>query len=145
MRLIDFEPAHAEALIEDGLNRNAPTPSDYKTWAGDLVVKGLAFTGVENGHLVGSAGIAPLWPGVAEGWFLGGWRLHENVLSSIRVIRRELKLMVDENKIHRLQCVVRTDWPEAQRFIEFLGWEKEGLMKKYTTEKIDYYRYARVF
>ena len=145
MRLIDFEPRHAEVLVKEGLNTNAPpVANDYTVWANKLIHNGMAFTGVENGHLVGAAGLAPLWEGVAEGWFLGGWRLHDNKFAAIRIIRRELDRMVKENNLHRLQCVVRTDWPEAQKFIEFLGWESEGVMKKYTFDKIDYIRYAKV-
>ena len=146
MRIIPFRVIHADELIEGGLNKNAPeyNSQTWKEWARSFTKKDLGFSGVENGHLIGAAGLVKVWDGVFEGWFLGGWRLHENKFSSIRIVRRELDKMVVDNNIHRLQCVVRADWNEAQKFIEFLGWEKEGLMKKYSTDGEDYYRYARV-
>ena len=52
--------------------------------------------------------------------------------------------MIKDNNIHRLQCVVKADWSEAQKFIEFLGWENEGFMKKYSKDGEDYFRYAKV-
>ena len=44
----------------------------------------------------------------------------------------------------RIQAAVRADWPEAQRFAEFLGLENEGLMRKYGPDGSDYFRFAKV-
>jgi len=146
MRLIPFQVAHADELIADGLNKNAPQYNDstWKDWARSFTKKGMGFSGIENGHLVGSAGLVKVWDGVFEGWFLGGWRLHNNRFAAIRSVRRELDRMIEDNNIHRLQCVVKADWNEAQKFIEFLGWENEGLMKKYSKDGEDFFRYAKV-
>lgn len=43
----------------------------------------------------------------------------------------------------RIQTTVRTDWSTAIKFMERLGFKREGLMKKFTAEN-DFYLYARV-
>ena len=39
---------------------------------------------------------------------------------------------------------VKADWMEAIRFAEFLGFEKEGLMKKFGPEGSDYLVMGRI-
>jgi len=70
VRLVPFEVAHGEALLAADLNddRNRPAP-EFGNFMPTLVHEGMAFTGIDNGHLVGAAGIFPLWEGVGEAWF----------------------------------------------------------------------------
>ena len=53
--------------------------------------------------------------------------------------------IIKEQELVRIQAAVRADWPEAQRFAEFLGLENEGLMRKYGPDGSDYFRFAKVF
>lgn len=44
----------------------------------------------------------------------------------------------------RIQAIVRTDWPVAIRFMERLGFVKEGLMRKFGPDRDDFYLYGRI-
>jgi RimJ/RimL family protein N-acetyltransferase len=46
--------------------------------------------------------------------------------------------------LHRLQLTVRLDEPRALRWAEYLGFEIEGLMRKYSPDGADTYILARV-
>ena len=145
MRLIPFVPAHAEALLADQLNEGCPEiVDDWAAWIGDLVNPDMAFTGIENGHLIGSAGLIRIWPGVSEAWFVGSWRLNNNVMAGARATRRKLDDLMKAHELHRIQAVVRADWDEAVRFVEFLRFQREGLLRGYGPDGSDHYVYARI-
>jgi RimJ/RimL family protein N-acetyltransferase len=144
VRLIPFVPAHAEALLADDLNEGCPEiVDDWSAWIGDLVNPDMAFTGIENGHLVGSAGLIKIWPGVSEAWFVGSWRLNNNVMAGARATRRKLDELMKAHELHRIQAVVRADWPTARRFARYLGMKDEGVMKQYGSDRMDYMRVAK--
>ncbi len=60
---------------------------------------------------------------------------------------RCVKIIVDvvfkAFNLHRMQAVVRADYLQGQRWIEALGFAKEGLMKMYGANADDYYMYGR--
>ena len=56
-----------------------------------------------------------------------------------------LKLLDDiQQYFERIQVVVGSDWPVEVHFIERLGFEKEGLMKKFGPDGSNYNLYGRV-
>ena len=59
----------------------------------------------------------------------------------IQLAKRRAK----ENNITRVQSAIRKDFTEGQRFAEWLGLEKEGLMRKWGFDGSDQYMYARLF
>ena len=71
-------------------------------------------------------------------------RVHENPFRFAKTVKSIFNELVIEHGLHRIQAAVRADWPEAQRFAEFMGFENEGLMRKFGQDKTDYIRYARV-
>lgn len=46
--------------------------------------------------------------------------------------------------LRRTQCTVRAGFPFLIKFIELLGFEREGLLRKFGPEGDDYFIYARV-
>ena len=146
MRLVPFEVAHGEALLAADLNddRNRPAP-EFGNFMPTLVHEGMAFTGIDNGHLVGAAGIFPLWEGVGEAWFLGASRVGKHQLRVARLVRKGLLRVADEQGLWRVQAAMRSDWPELARWARFLGMEHEGTMRRYGANGLDYERYARVW
>ena len=46
--------------------------------------------------------------------------------------------------VHRLQTTVKADYEIGHKFAQWLGLEKEGLMKKYLDDN-DYYLYSRIY
>ena len=55
-----------------------------------------------------------------------------------------LQHVIEENKLTRVQASVHVDDKQAVRYVEWLGFENEGLMKKFGPDGSDYYRFARV-
>lgn len=145
MRLVDYKPEHIRSILDgnmDSLARKSFGIAD--DIADDLVAPGLSFSGIVDGYVIASAGIKPLWKGVGEGWFVASDNMPKKKLSVIKLIRENFDSMIQENNLVRVQAGVRADWLEAKRFAEFLGFEHEGIMRKYGPDGQDYLRMARI-
>jgi len=145
MRLVPFEVAHSEDLLSGNLNDERNRPSNkLGNFIPALVQEGMAFTGIDNGYLVGAAGIYPLWHGVGEAWLLGADRMKNYPLSAARMVRRQLHQIAAAHGMWRVQAAMRSDWPELARWARFLGMEHEGTMRRYGVDGQDYERWAWV-
>ena len=49
-----------------------------------------------------------------------------------------------DNDLWRIQASVHTTDEQSIKFAEWMGFENEGLMKKFGPDGADYYRFARV-
>ena len=105
---------------------------------------GDGFIGRYDGDVVVASGVMNLWPGVGEAWAL----FTPEAQPVRRVISRHFKRMFDlviiANGYHRVQASVRADFTAGIRFAEWLGFEEEGVMKRYDAEQNDYLRMARI-
>lgn len=145
MQLVPFVREHLVDLAEDDEgNPGRQLVGDWKSMVDRSIAPELSWSGIHNGHLVGCGGIIPIWDGVAECWLVGGWRLGTHKLSAVRALTATLARQVKEQQLRRLQAVVRADWDEAVRFVEFLRFEREGLLRGYGPDGSDHYVYARI-
>ena len=145
MHLVPFVREHLVDLAEDDEgNPGRQLVGAWKSMVDRSIAPALAWSGIHNGHLVGCGGIIPIWDGVAECWLVGGWRLGTHRLSAVRALTATLARQVKEQQLRRLQAVVRADWDEAVRFVEFLRFQREGLLRGYGPDGSDHYVYARI-
>ena len=88
-------------------------------------------------------GTVIIWPGVAEAWF----RLIrvDNLRPLVREVRRLLKVGARHFKVWRIQAVVESKFEKGCKFAEFMGFEREALLKKHSYEGKDNIMYARLF
>ncbi len=146
MRIIDYDQSHLHELMDGPLNEGAPEHIGYmKDYAGELQQPGWSYTLIENGYIICCAGIVDMWPGVGEAWFIASNKIHEYPRPFIRFAKTDvMQKVVDENELWRVQAVCKSDWPAALKFARFMGFEPEGVMRKYGPEGMDYIRVAWV-
>jgi hypothetical protein len=113
--------------------------------AKNLVQDHLAFTGIVNDNPIFAAGMKMVWGQVAEGWVIATSELWNHPLSVAKAIKKDFARVAKKNNITRVQSAIRKDFKEGQRFAEWLGLEKEGLMRKWGFDGSDQYMYARLF
>lgn len=106
---------------------------------------GEAWTLWEEGRPVGIFGIAPVDEGVGMFW---GVVSDDARGRGLRWVKRRMRfvqgwLMVQMGVYRRLQTTIRLD-REYKRFIELLGFQKEGLMRKIAADGGDLWLYSRV-
>jgi hypothetical protein len=103
----------------------------------------MSFTALKNNEIVCAGGVIPIWDNVFEGWVMATNLVWQYRIGSAKLIKQGMDELVKKNKIIRLQTAVKKDFFLGQRFAEWLGMKKEGVMKKYQNNE-DYIRYARV-
>jgi len=146
IRIVNYREAHASEIFYSGMNVGSPPgKEEYLAFASKLNVPGQAFTAIdEEGRIVCSAGIFDVWKGVGEAWLVGSSILNERGIALTRILARRFKVIIKTKKYQRIQCVVHNEWTISQKFVELLGFENEGLMRKYGPEGWDYIRYALI-
>ena len=107
--------------------------------------KGIAYTGVnDEGKIIAVGGVVILWEGVGSGWVLTSDLLLKYKTWTHRNIKQILDITIDTQKLHRIESIILKDHCVSQKWAERLGFESEGLLRKYDSNKSDYYLYSRI-
>lgn len=130
--LFQFTPQPAQSAVLGML-----TPEYAQALVGQTTV---GWTGLLDSEVIGCAGIAECWPGRAEAWTL----LAVDAFEVFRHIHRTVRRVLADSPWHRVEMKVDADHSAAIRWAEHLGFEREGLMRKYTADQRDVFLYARV-
>ena len=99
---------------------------DQNSWA--LVIDG-------SPEAVG--GTVEYWPGRSMGWAIYTDEARKHPRLMFKSARHGMKFVSG-----RLEASARTDWPQAQRFLEALGFTKGELLEKYDAVNADHYAYT---
>tara|TARA_B110000503_G_scaffold114183_1_gene171556 strand:- start:84 stop:530 length:447 start_codon:yes stop_codon:yes gene_type:complete len=143
--IVPFEQDHADYILSQQLNANELyLKPEHKKYAKFVENIGMSFTGLANGKPIAAGGIYILWDGVAEGWVMATSEIWQHKIYFALQFKKRTEILLKSTKIKRLQTSVKADFDLGQKFAEFLGLEKEGLMKNYGPDGADYYRYARI-
>tara|TARA_R100000808_G_scaffold19385_1_gene42091 strand:- start:7075 stop:7497 length:423 start_codon:yes stop_codon:yes gene_type:complete len=102
------------------------------------------YTLFEEDVVLGIGGVHNIWQGVGEAWLLLGKEAFARPKTVARHTVYMFAHMQEEYKYQRIQASISVKDVKAKRFAEWLGFENEGIMKKYGPDGSDYYRYARV-
>jgi len=145
-RIVPYKTQHGDEMIEFGLNdKLMDYDATFKENRIDFAMAGLSFTLLDNNVPICSGGIIPTWLGNAQGWVISSKRIFKNKIKAARLIKERTDLLCANNKIWRLQTAVKANFNTGIRFAEFLGFNKEGLMRGYGPDKTDYYLMARIY
>ncbi len=93
--------------------------------------------------ILACGGIVQAGGGVGNVWAYISDKARGHGVSLLRFSRSAMDRALSIMLFHRLQTVVRTDRPEYERFVELLGFEKEGRLRKATSTQEDLFLYAR--
>lgn len=145
MEIVPFEPRH--------LRRVRPQPAQaelalYRDWLADRLdayaLRGCAFTGLVAGRVAACAGVRPLWPGVGEAWAVFSLEALDRRFALFRATARGLATIENRQGLRRVQATCHENHPEAARFLQALGFRREGLLRRYgLCGEGDYWLYAR--
>ena len=139
MNLQQFEVRHAEEAM-----RGEEPVRGFYTYVTQMRVPGMSWTAEVEIAIVASAGLIPLWAGVAEAWMIGGDDIGRHQVKVARQIRTMFDDVMHAREIYRAQANIHHKFDRAIRLAEWLGFENEGLMPRFGAEGDDYFRYAKV-
>ncbi len=97
----------------------------------------------QDGNLCGVLGGYLIWSGVASLGALFTPHLTKYRVSSIRAVNNLIDHTITGLKLHRLEMAVAADYKTGHRWAKALGFEPEGLMKKYGPDQRDHVLYGR--
>ena len=146
IKVVPFEPWHLEWIRFTHIAMGAISNCDIslEQQGRHLALSGRSYTWLAKGSIIGCAGMTPLWRGVADFWsYFGVDTFSGNKRLTLRALRIYLEEFHTEYGLHRLQAVVKADFPEGVRFAEFFGFQNEGIMKNYGPGGEDFYRYSK--
>ena len=127
MTIIDYSEKYdliLSAFTYDGIEAELAEGVNIIAVIKEYAKVGSCYIGIENLHMVGAGGIAPVWDGVGFAW------LFMNKNADIKHTLKICKKVLAESKYRRIHthCL---DNPKTARFLEHLGFEYEGRMKKF--------------
>ena len=125
--------------------KSNPLDDRVKTYP-ELTPMGDCVTGVHNGVIWGVGGVVVHWEGMGEFWLMLTKGFNKDLSGStiLREIMSFVEDKIEEHNLHRAQAVIRFDYVEAIKMIEFLGFEREGVLRNYLPGPKDAYMYSRI-
>ena len=136
----------------DDLNEIVPKPFQHlehmclmkQDWSQYWSIGGLGFSGVNCSRILFCGGCFPVWSGRATAWFILDQNFDRfDLLWMVKRVRSFLENSMPDT-VRRIDATAREDFPPASRMLEMLGFESEGLMKKYGPDGASHYMYARL-
>lgn len=106
--------------------------------------QGSTFVVCDDGVIYVLAGITKINKRVAYVWAVTTKNLQNKYIGASKELRNFLDLVQDKERLHRIEVYVRCDLEAAQRWIKFLGFEREGRMCMYNEDGTDSYMYRRI-
>lgn len=109
-------------------------------YAKALEVAGPAYTVMDGPNVLACAGLAECWETRAQAWTILG------AVSGIKFVRlhKMVSRFLDMQSYTRIEMTVDHDFAQGHRWAKLLGFEWEGLMRKYNPTGKDCDLYARV-
>ncbi len=140
MMIVAFQPAHLERLLlQPSQALMQPTLAD-PTYGPSLASAGPAYSAVDGDAVFACAGLIPQWEGRAVAWALIAAEAGRSMIGIHKAVGRAMRL----HAYRRIETAVASDFEQGHRWARMLGFEREGLMKRYTPDGRDCHLYARV-
>ena len=141
----EFEAGHARQIIEsNGRPQEAWCDANFSDrWCKSLEDRIWAYTLMVNGIPVACVGLVLQDWGKAEAWTLFSNSFQNHVLTIYRLIKTGLKMAFHEKNLSRIQATIDPSYPATVKWIESLGFEYEGRLRKYGPLGQDFLMYAR--
>jgi hypothetical protein len=97
-----------------------------------------------DNQVVFCAGVVDMLWQRGEAWTLLSSLFYKHPRVCARIVKSELGRIIKDHDYKRVQSIVEPEDTKAIRFIEWLGFEREGLLRKYMPSEKDMLMYARI-
>lgn len=144
--IIPFEPEHAQAIVADNLRKQDDCFTDAEQFLKlyDAARNGgPAYTLMVDDVPVACAGVVLQGWRKGEAWSLLSSLFHCHKIKVFRALKSGLDSVIFDHQLRRVQSVVNPEYPQTIDFIECLGFEYEGRLKRYGPFGEDYLMFSR--
>lgn len=140
VRIEPFRPEHLLALRLQATQATAQALMTLDHGRQIAACTGLAQSAMLGDEPIASAGVIQLWPGRAYAWAYIG----EQAARHWKTVHRAVSAALDGAKWRRIEMAVDVRDPGAKRWAAHLGFDFEGVARKWTTDGRDVEIWARV-
>lgn len=137
--IVPFEPGHVERMKLQHRQINALSVATGQ-YLFALKVGGLSATAMDGATVLACAGIVIEPFGSGTLWSFVSDEAGRHFVRLDRCVRRMLSIP----RLRRIDATTEVGFAQGCRWLEMLGFENEGVMRKYGPDGADHYRYARV-
>jgi RimJ/RimL family protein N-acetyltransferase len=109
--------------------------------SGHIPLDGRAIAITDQGVCIGAYGYVEMWQGVARIWALFSDELLTHYAMALS--KNVRSLLLEDVNFHRIEATCHHNDKKGALFLEWLGFEQEGLMKGYGPTGENFYLYAR--
>lgn len=106
----------------------------------EQLLQGQAFTAIAGGEVIGCAGCIEPWDNRGILWAL----VSANAGRHMTAIHRAAVGFLAQSKLRRIETFVDTEFAAGHRWVQMLGFEREGRMRAFSPDGRDFDLYARV-
>ena len=140
MHFIDFQPEHL-LFLNDLTDSRGKVDCDIVEATKQISSKGPCLT-LYDDEVLACGGLMIFCKGFAEIWLkVSKTRMGPHVA---RELKAQMFRWIVSHDLHRLQATGPTYWTELERWWEWLGMQKEGVMRKWGSKAQDHFLYAWV-
>lgn len=144
--LVPFEPEHLKQIdlrpFDEQVIMGSPDAMEIIQFQ---ALSGLAYTGLDtNGKIIVIGGVTLVRPHVGGGWALTSELMTKHKTWVHRVVRDIVNATIKIHNLHRVEGLILEDHKISCRWVERLGFESEGVLRKYDSLGNNYYMYSRV-
>jgi hypothetical protein len=139
MIIVPFEPEHLDRLLLQPAQAHFSTLFD-PSYGPALANAGPCFTGMDGDEIVGCSGVVKQWDNRATAWAL----LSGNAGKNFASIHKAVKRFLDATDFRRIEAYADADFDAGNRWLQMLGFEREGYMRQFSPIGKDAILYARI-
>lgn len=103
-----------------------------------------AYTFLIDDKIIGVGGFNLLWPGVAEGWTVLSEDVKKYPILFHKLVLKGIQFHMHEMKLHRVHSTVVSSFCTGGKWLQKLGFNKEGTLNKFGSFGDSYDLWARV-
>lgn len=146
VEIIQFHPKHLEvAMVRDLEQQTVMRIGDaYARFEALAERSKQAVTVMHDGRILACCGFFEAWKGVCEVWLVPTIYVPKYPILFARTMKGYVESIAKTFDYHRVQTIAAAD-ELHDRWMGWLGFECEGVLRQYTEQKQDYKLHARLF
>ena len=138
-----YEEGDIDKIIPRDMDLRLAGP-DYKEKIRKNVEKGETITAQKDGEILAITGLVMICPGMAEIWSFTGKAIDRYKILFAQASILVVDFWIRKYKLHRLQANTHIEHVTSIKWLEWLGFEREELMRNFGVSAEDFYLYARI-
>jgi RimJ/RimL family protein N-acetyltransferase len=144
VRVTQVSDRFIDEFVYEGVESDLMGVSDARRMLHIFNSQGESRAILVNGKPVAFVGVFAVNECVGQIWGFFNTSIQKNLKSIMTALKGLLLMTVAENRFHRLQAVCKDGSDKAHNLITHFGFEKEGVLRAFGTNRENFVMYSRI-